>query len=258
MLLASWNVNSIRARHDRFLAWLAARQPDVACLQELKATEAQFPFEAVKAAGYDVAVYGQKTYNGVAILARAGMGLSDVSMGFEDGSDEGVARVIAATIAGLRVVNVYVPNGQTVGSEKWTYKLEWMERLRSYLRRRHSPSERLIVCGDWNVAPEERDVERPEQWSHSVLFHPEIRQSLQQVMGFGLLDTFRLHHQEGGFYSWWDYQALSFPKNDGLRLDLILGTKPVTAACTETSIDRQERKGKQPSDHAPVLATFAT
>src|SRR5687767_2272447 len=177
MLLASWNVNSVRARHDRFLAWLAARRPDVACLQELKATEAQFPFEAVKAAGYDVAVYGQKSYNGVAILARAGLGMSDVRLGFEDGSDEGVARVIAATVSGLRIVCLYVPNGQTVGSDKWVYKLEWIDRLRSYLDRRHSPSERLIVCGDWNVAPEERDVQRPEVWAPSVLFHPEARKA---------------------------------------------------------------------------------
>jgi exodeoxyribonuclease-3 len=254
MLLASWNINSIRAREERFFAWLSARQPDVLCLQELKATEEQFPFERVKAAGYSVAVFGQKTYNGVAILSRAPA--LDVRLGLDDGGDEMGARVISAMVGGLRVINVYVVNGQVVGSEKYAAKLEWMGRLRAYLDRRHRVSEPLVLCGDFNVAPEPRDVDRPEQWASSVLFHADARTALRRILDFGFEDTLRLHTQEAGLYSWWDYRKLSFPKNDGLRLDLILATPPAARLCTAASIDRNERKGVQPSDHAPVLATF--
>lgn len=254
MLLASWNINSIRARQERFLRWLSARHPDVLCLQELKCTETQFPFDAVKAAGYNVAVFGQRTYNGVAILSKTSP--EDIRLGLEDGGDELGARLMSAMVAGVRVINAYVVNGQVVGSEKYAAKLAWMRRLREYLDRRHRATEPLILCGDFNVAPEPRDVERPEVWASTVLFHPEVREALRHVVGFGLDDTFRLHHQEGGSYSWWDYRQLSFPRNDGLRLDLILATPPLARACAAASIDRDERKGKQPSDHAPVLATF--
>ena len=254
MLLASWNINSIRARHERFLRWLGERRPDVLCLQELKCTEEQFPFEDIKAAGYSVAVFGQKTYNGVAILSKTPP--EDVRLGLEDGEDELGARVISAVVAGVRVVNVYVVNGQVVGSEAYAKKLEWMRRLRAYLDRRHRVDESLVLCGDFNVAPEPRDVDRPDKWSSSVLFHPEVRESLRHIVAFGLQDTLRLHTQEAGLYSWWDYRKLSFPKNDGLRLDLILATPPIARRCTAASIERNERKGQQPSDHAPVLATF--
>ena len=254
MLLASWNINSIRARQERFLRWLGARKPDVLCLQELKATEAQFPFFEIKAAGYSVAVYGQKTYNGVAILAKTPP--EDVRLGLDDGGDEMGARVISAMVGGLRVINVYVVNGQVVGSEKYAAKLEWMRRLRGSLDRRYRASEPLVLCGDFNVAPEPRDVDRPEQWASSVLFHADARAALRTILDFGFEDTLRLHTQEAGLYSWWDYRKLSFPKNDGLRLDLILATPPAARLCTAASIDRNERKGVQPSDHAPVLATF--
>lgn len=236
------------------MRWLGERQPDVLCLQELKATEEQFPFEPIKAAGYEVAVFGQKTYNGVAILSK--QPVSDVRLGLEDGGDEHGARVISAVVGGVRVVNVYVVNGQVVGSEKWAAKLEWMKRLRAYLDRRHRAEEPLVLCGDFNVAPDERDVERPEKWAATVLFHPEARERLRDITAFGLEDTFRLHEPGAGFYSWWDYRKLSFPKNDGLRLDLILATAPAARACTGASIERNERKGQQASDHVPVLATF--
>jgi exodeoxyribonuclease-3 len=255
--LASWNVNSIRVRRERLLRWLDTNRPDVMCLQELKATEAQFPFDAVRAAGYDLAVAGQKGYNGVAILARAGLGLEDVRLGLDDGVEDPTARLISARVGGVRILSVYVPNGQVVGSDKYAYKLEWLRRLRDYVERHHRTSEPLVLCGDFNVAPEPRDVDRPKEWERSVLFHPDVRAALGEVTAWGLRDTFRLHHQEGGFYSWWDYRMLSFPKNDGLRLDLILATEPMASRCTEASIDRNERKGKLASDHAPVLATFA-
>jgi exodeoxyribonuclease-3 len=233
---------------------LNARQPDVLCLQELKCTEEQFPFDEVKAAGYRVAVFGQKTYNGVAILSKTP--LEDVRLGLEDGEDELGARLISAVVAGIRVVNVYVVNGQVVGSDKYAAKLTWMRRLRAYLDRRHQAAEPLVLCGDFNVAPEPRDVDRPEVWSSSVLFHPDVRDALRHIADFGLEDTLRQHTQEAGLYSWWDYRQLAFPKNDGLRLDIIYATPLLARKCTAASIDRNERKGQQPSDHAPVLATF--
>jgi exodeoxyribonuclease-3 len=254
MLLASWNVNSIRARRERLLAWLSARQPDVACLQELKCTESQFPFEEIRALGYEMAVHGQKTYNGVAILSR--LGLQDVAFGFGDGQEDGAARLVSATVAGVRVLSVYVPNGQTVGSEKYAGKLEWMRRFRAHLDARYRTTDLLAVCGDFNVAPDERDVQRPEFWSHTVLFHPEVRRALEVIVAWGLTDTFRQHEQGAGFYSWWDYRKLAFPKNDGLRLDLILASPPLARRCTAAAIERNERKGQTPSDHVPVVGTF--
>jgi exodeoxyribonuclease-3 len=254
VLLASWNINSIRAREERFFGWLAARSPDVLCLQELKCTEQQFPFDRVKALGYSVAVFGQKTYNGVAILSKAPP--ADVRLGLEDGGDEHGARVISAVVGGVRIVNVYVVNGQVVGSDKWVAKLEWMGRLRAYLDRRHEKDEPLVLCGDFNIAPDERDVERPEYWAKTVLFHPDGRAALERIVGFGLEDTFRRHEDKPGFYSWWDYRKLAFPKNDGLRLDMIYATAPLARRCSAAAIERNERKGRQPSDHVPVLATF--
>ena len=257
MKIASWNVNSIRVRRERLLRWMEANRPDVLCLQELKVTETQFPVDALRAAGYDVAVFGQKGYNGVAVLSRTGLGLEDVRMGLDDGVEDAAARLVSARVGTLRVITVYVPNGQVVGSDKYAYKLDWLRRLRAYLERHHRPSEPLVLCGDFNVAPEPRDVQFPKQWEKSVLFHVDVRAALRELMAWGLTDTFRIHHQEGGFYSWWDYRMLSFPKNDGLRLDLVLASAPVAASCTETSIDRNERKGKLASDHVPVLATLA-
>jgi exodeoxyribonuclease III len=229
----------------------------VVCLQELKCTDEQFPSDPVRALGYHPVLFGQKTYNGVAILARPGIALEDVRAGLDDEADDPSSRLLSARAGDTRIVTVYVPNGQVVGSEKYAYKLEWLRRLRVYLERHHRPSEPLILCGDFNVAPEPRDVDRPKEWERSVLFHPAVRAALREVTEWGLTDTFRLHHQEGGFYTWWDYRMLSFPKNDGLRLDLIFATPPLAARCTETSIDRNERKGKLASDHVPVLATFA-
>lgn len=255
MKIATWNVNSVRARADRLERWLASRQPDILCLQELKATEADVPLERIRAAGYEAAVHGQKTYNGVAILARTP--IADIERGFGDGGDEMQARLVAARVGGFRVVSVYVPNGQEVGSEKWAYKLEWLKRLRAWLDRRAGTSEPLVICGDFNVAPEARDVHDPAQWEPTTLFHPDARAALAAVTAWGLQDTFRLHHEEGGLYSWWDYRMLAFPKDNGLRIDHIFANAPAARLCTAASIDREERKGSQPSDHAPVIAEFS-
>jgi len=259
MKVATWNVNSVRARRERLLRWLTANQPDVLCLQEIKVTEAEFPSMELKALGYHAAVFGQKTYNGVAILSRQEP--LEVERGFGDGVDDPQARLIAARIPDVsgrdaRVVSVYVPNGREIGSDRWHYKLEWMRRLRAWLDRRASPADPLVVCGDFNVAPEARDVHDPKAWEPTVLFHPEARAALRQVCAWGLSDTLRLRHQEAGLYSWWDYRMLGFPKNHGLRIDLVLASEPLARRCVAASIDRQERKGQQPSDHVPVVAEF--
>jgi exodeoxyribonuclease III len=251
MKLTTWNVNSIRAREDRLLRWLAAAAPDVVCVQELKVAEAAFPFEKLRAVGYHAAVNGQRTYNGVAVLSRAEP--LEVERGFGDGGDDLQARLVACRVGGLRVVSVYVPNGGEVGSDKWAYKLEWLRRLRAFLDRRFKKSDLVAVCGDMNVAPEARDVYDPPAWEQSVLFHPEARAALESVRAWGLVDGFRLHHQAPGLYTWWDYRMLAFPKGRGLRIDHVLLSEPLAAKCTSAHIDRNERKGKQPSDHAPVV-----
>ncbi|MHB8878858.1 MAG: exodeoxyribonuclease III [Myxococcaceae bacterium] len=254
MKIATWNVNSIRARLPRVLGWLGTAQPDVLCVQELKCVDGAFPFEELEAAGYRAAVFGQKTYNGVAILARGE--LSGVVRGLEDGVDDPQARVVAATVGGVRVVSVYAPNGQSVGSEAYGYKLEFYRRLRGYLDRLHRPDEQLVVCGDFNVAPEPRDVHDPAKWEGQVLYSLPEREAHATLCAFGLVDTFRKHHEEAGRYSWWDYRMLGFPKNLGLRIDHVLATAPLAGLCTSAEIDREARKGPQPSDHAPVGAEF--
>ena len=253
MKLATWNVNSIRAREARALRWLEATAPDVVCLQEVKVTNEAFPFEALRAAGDEAAVHGPKTYNGVAILAREGLAVEDVERGFDDDGDDTQARLICARVAGIHVASAYVPNGAEVGSDKWAYKLEWLKRLRAWLDRRFEKNAPLALCGDFNVAPEDRDVSDPPKWATTVLCHPEVRQALEAVRGWGLEDSFRLHHDEAGFFSWWDYRMLAFPKNRGLRIDHIDLSEPLVGRCTGALIDRNERKGKQPSDHAPVI-----
>jgi exodeoxyribonuclease-3 len=252
--IATWNVNSVRSRLERLLSWLAKVEPDIVCLQELKVTDDAFPLEPIRDAGYHAAVCGQKTYNGVAILARAEP--ANVERGLGDDVDDPQARLVAADVAGVRVISAYVPNGQVVGLEKYTYKLDWLRRLKEYLEQRFQPSEPLVLCGDFNVAPDDRDVANPEKWAGSVLCHQTVRDALEDVRSWGLTDVFRQHHPEGGIYSWWDYRMLGFPKNDGLRIDHIFATKPLAGRCTGAQVDRDERKGQKPSDHAPVIATF--
>jgi exodeoxyribonuclease-3 len=170
-----------------------------------------------------------------------------------DDVDDPQARVIAAEVAGLCVVSVYVPNGGAMGSDKYAYKLQWLERFMGYLDRHYTPQAQLLVCGDLNIAPDERDVARPEEWNDTVLCSVEVREAFQKLLGWGLTDCFRLHHEDPGLYSWWDYRQLGFPKNNGLRIDHVLATESVAKRCTGSSIDRDERKGKSPSDHAPVI-----
>jgi exodeoxyribonuclease-3 len=254
MKIATWNVNSVRARLDRLLAWLGRTQPDVVCLQELKTREEAFPYEAIKEAGYHAAVFGQKTYNGVAILSR--IEPQNVWRGMDDGPEDPQARFLAAQIGEIQVLSAYVPNGQMVGSEQYAYKLDWLRRLRAFLTRHFTPEMPLVLCGDFNVARDERDVADPAAWEETVLYHPTSRTALEELLSWGLVDIHRQQHPEGRLYSWWDYRMLAFPKNDGLRLDYIFTTPSLANSCTSAEIDRQERKGEKPSDHAPVVAVF--
>jgi exodeoxyribonuclease-3 len=252
--VTTWNVNSIKARLERAMAWLEKAEPDILCLQELKVRDEDFPEAEIAEAGYHAAVHGQRTYNGVAILSRSE--IRGVVNGMQDEVDDPQARIISAETFGINVVSVYVPNGQEVGSEKWNYKLDWMTRLRDYLKRRFGPGDRVLVCGDYNVAPEDRDVANPDRWSESVLCHPDGREHLRTLFDLGYRDTVRLHNDGDGPYSWWDYRRLAFPKGDGLRIDHILASEPLADCCRAAYVDRDERKGKKPSDHAPVLAEF--
>jgi len=255
LTVATYNVNSIRARLDRVLAWLGRSAFDVVCLQELKVSGNEFPRDAFEAGGWHCAVHGQRTYNGVAILSRKPLGR--VSAGLGDGVADQEARLLSADVAGARIVSVYVPNGQTVGSPKWEYKLLWLGRLRRWLERTASPSQPLVLAGDFNVAPEDRDVARPDEWRDSVLCHAEARAGFRAIIEWGLVDTIRQHHHGDGPYTWWDYRMLGFPKNNGLRIDHVLVTRDLATRSREAYVVRDERKGKQPSDHAPVVAVLA-
>ena len=255
MRVATWNVNSVKARRERLLRWLERHTPDVLCLQELKGTDDKFPMDDVRGLGYAAAVFGQKTYNGVAIIARQEP--QDVHRGFADGVDDPQARFISAKVGGQRIICAYVPNGREVGSEAYAYKLQWFERLREYLAQHHNPGEELILCGDFNCAPRDCDVARPDEWRDTVLTHSDVRAALRDLVAWGLVDTFSKLHEEGGVYSWWDYRQLGFPKGNGLRIDQLYATEPLARRCSEAWIDREERKGKLPSDHAPVVAEFA-
>jgi exodeoxyribonuclease III len=250
--IATWNLNSIRAREARLLDWLSRVAPDVVCLQETKVTEQQFPFEAIKERGYHAAVYGQKTYNGVALLARDPV--EDVTVGFGDDADDPQARCISGLIHGIRFISVYVPNGESVGSAKYVYKQEWLSRLFKYLDRIRKPETPLMISGDFNIAPHEDDVANVEEWQGTVLFNPQMTAVMQELLSWGLQDVFRIHQKDPGLYSWWDYRQLAFPKNQGLRIDHILATPELASRTTAAMVDRNERKGSKPSDHAPVIA----
>ena len=252
MRIASWNINSLRRRQDRLFAWLEATKPDVVCLQETKCTDDQFPVLALKAVGYHSAYHGEKSYNGVAILAKAE--LKDVRPSLCDEVADPQARVIAATVGTVRVYSVYAPNGQAVGSPAYEYKLKWYARLRDCLLQEKAAE--LAICGDFNVAPEDVDVHDPNLWRGAIMCSDGERTAFRQLCENGFQDTLRLHHKEGGLFSWWDYRMLSFPKNRGLRIDAILAGKALAKKCIDAGIDRDMRKGKEPSDHAPVWAEF--
>jgi exodeoxyribonuclease-3 len=252
--LATWNLNSIRMRIPRLLAWLEKEKPDVLCLQETKVEDAGFPRAEIEKLGYQIEIFGQRSYNGVAILST--QPLENVTREFGDGQDDGDARVIAATTHGIRVVCLYVPNGQELTSDKYPYKLAWLGRLRAYLDRTAKPSDPLVVCGDMNVTPDDRDVWSPEKWKDQIHCSAPERAALATMMEFGLVDLFRVKYPETRAWSWWDYRGVSFFKDQGLRIDVIFGTQPIADRTSSVVIDRNARKGQDASDHAPVIATI--
>ncbi len=255
MRVATWNVNSLKVRLPQVLEWLKSRQPDVLCLQETKLEDFKFPVEDFRAAGYAVQFSGQKTYNGVAIISKAPA--SAVQMGVPDFNDP-QKRVLAATIEGIRVVCLYVPNGQTVESEKYRYKLDWLGRTRQWLTGELAANERLVVVGDFNVAPDERDVHDPAAWEGQVLVSAPERQAFQDVLAVGLKDSFRLFEQPPQSFTWWDYRMNAFRRKMGLRIDHVLLSGRLAQGCSACTIDLEPRRNERPSDHAPVTAEFAT
>lgn len=253
MKLATWNVNSLNIRLPQLIDWLKDHQPDAMVLQETKLTDDKFPHEAIRELGFHVHWHGQKTYNGVALLSRTAA--ADVQRNIP-GHDDEAARVIAGTVEGLRIVGAYVPNGQAVGSDKFAYKMKWLNAFRAWLTDELARHPNLVVMGDFNITPADIDVHDPVKWKGQILCTDEERGHLQALCGLGLVDSFRLFDQPPKSFSWWDYRMLGFQKGHGLRIDLILvsdALRPRVSACT---IDRAQRKKEKASDHAPVVVTL--
>ncbi|HRJ51919.1 MAG TPA: exodeoxyribonuclease III [Candidatus Thiothrix moscowensis] len=253
MKIATWNVNSLRVRLPHVLQWLAAAQPDVLAIQETKTVDEQFPLAEIEAAGYQAVFAGQKTYNGVAILSKSPATeiVTDIP-----GLDDPQRRILAATIDGIRVVDLYVVNGSEVGSDKYAYKLDWLAKVTAWLQQQAVQYPKLVVLGDFNIAPEDRDVHDPAAWAGQILCSAPERTALQAIQALGLSDVFRQFEQAENSFSWWDYRAAGFRRNLGLRIDLILASQTLADACTSCVIDREPRTWEKPSDHTPVIAEF--
>jgi exodeoxyribonuclease III len=250
MKIASWNVNSLNVRLPHLLEWLKIGQPDVLVLQETKQEDHKFPQAEIEAAGYHVLFDGQKTYNGVAILSKTD--ITDVQKGIPGFADE-QKRALAATINGVRIIDLYVVNGQSVGSEKYDYKLRWFEAMHNWVQDELTRHPKLVVLGDFNIAPDERDVHDPVLWNEdSILTSTQERAVLQRLLGLGLHDSFRLHSDEAGVFSWWDYRMAGFRRNLGLRIDLVLVSDALKEQAKASGIEREPRTWERPSDHAPV------
>ena len=254
MKIATWNVNSLRVRLPHLLDWLAQHSPDAMCLQETKCDEATFPAAEIQAAGYCSLHHGQRTYNGVALLTRKSA--VERCRGIPEFPDE-QSRVVAGDVDGVRVVSVYVPNGQSVGSEKYGYKLRWLEALAAWLAAELAAHPRLAVLGDFNIAPEDRDVHDPAAWAGQVLFSEPERAALRALFALGFVDAFRLFEQPERSFTWWDYRMMAFRRKMGLRIDHVLLSPALASACTACTIDLGPRRLERPSDHAPVVCELA-
>ena len=254
MKIASWNVNSLNVRLPHVEQWLADATPDVLVLQETKQEDYKFPREALETAGYQVAFAGQKTYNGVAILAK--QPISDVVTDIE-GLDDPQRRILIGTVGDIRVVNLYVVNGQSVGSEKYAYKLDWLGKVTAHIAKELESHPNLVVLGDFNIAPDDRDVHDPIAWKDGILCSAPERDALRAMLALGLHDTFRMFHDDGGHYSWWDYRQAAFRRDMGLRIDLILASNALKARCVAATIERTPRTWERASDHAPVTLELA-
>ena len=253
MKLATWNVNSLAVRLPQLLDWLGAHQPDVMVLQETKLTDDKFPQAAIEAAGWQAQWFGQKTYNGVALLSKTPA--HDVLRNIP-GFDDPLARVLSATVQGVRVVGAYVPNGQAPGTDKFEYKMQWLRGLRDWLEGELARHPKLVLMGDFNIAPDDRDVYDPVAWAGQIHCTDEEREHLRKLVGLGLVDAFRLFEQPPKSWSWWDYRQLAFRRNQGLRIDLILVSAALQSSVQACTIDKAPRKNERPSDHAPVLLTL--
>ena len=253
MKIATWNVNSLKVRLPHVLEWLGAHEPDVLVLQEIKQVTDAFPAGELAAAGYQSVASGQKTYNGVAVIAKETPAdpVTDFP-GFEDPQ----RRILASTINGVRIVDLYIPNGSEVGSEKYAYKLSWLAALNDYLKDELTRHEKLVVLGDFNIAPADEDVHNAEKWGEAILCSPKERAALKGLIDLGLSDVFRQFEQAEKTFSWWDYRAAGFRRNAGLRIDLILATETLSKNCTASYVDKEPRGWERPSDHAPVVAEF--
>lgn len=253
MKIATWNVNSLKVRLPQVLQWLGENSVDILCLQETKTIDEKFPAAEIEAAGYHVVFSGQKTYNGVAILSKHP--ISDVVKN-NPHFDDAQQRIIAATIEGVRVVCAYVPNGQSLDSDKYQYKLAWLDALHHWLEQECHAHEKIAVLGDYNIAPEDRDVHDPAAWEGQVLVSAPERAALQRLIDLKLKDAFRLFEQPEKLFSWWDYRQMAFRRNMGMRIDHILLSEALAAHCSACVIDKVPRKWEQPSDHTPVVATI--
>lgn len=254
MKIATWNVNSLRVRLPQLLSWLALAQPDVVALQETKVTDADFPESALRDAGYLAAFSGQKTYNGVAVLSR--WPLQDIVTDPPNLIDP-QRRVLAVTTGAIRIVDLYVPNGSEVGSDKYAYKLDWLEKIADYLAEQLKVHADLVVLGDFNIAPEDRDVHDPDAWREKVLCSSAERRAFSRLLDLGLVDAFRSIEQSDGLYTWWDYRAAAFRRNLGLRIDHLLVSRPLSERVADCRIDLAPRKLERPSDHTPVWLSIA-
>ncbi|MCX7620124.1 MAG: exodeoxyribonuclease III [Acidimicrobiales bacterium] len=253
--VATWNVNSLKARLGRVEEWLATVEPDVCCLQETKLSDDAFPAMTFQAMGYESVHVGQGRWNGVAILSR--LPISDVVTGFGPGIEsDPEARLLWARCGPIRVASLYAPNGRSLDSEHYEYKLSWYERLLEALHRHENADDALVLCGDFNIAPDDRDVYDPDEFVGSTHVSEPERAVFRRLLEWGLVDVFREHYDAPGLFSWWDYRAGNFHKGKGMRIDLVLASRPVAERSTAVLIDRNARKGKQPSDHAPVVADF--
>lgn len=254
MKIASWNVNSLRVRLPQVLDWLQDNDADILALQETKMTDEQFPEIDIRDAGYHVSFSGQKTYNGVAIISKQPQ--SDVVKDIQTLEDP-QRRILAATVNDVRLLNLYVVNGQEVGSEKYAWKLEWLDKVTAFIEQELARFDKFVVVGDFNIAPDDEDTWDPEVWRDRILCSEPEREALQKIIHMGLADTFRLFEQPPDIFSWWDYRAAGFRRNHGLRIDLILASQSMQAMCTASYIDKTPRKLERPSDHAPVVAEFS-
>ncbi len=255
MLVATWNVNSVLARMPVLTRWLDLVKPDVLCMQETKCTDDKFPALIFQERGYHCQLFGQQTYNGMAILTRDSCDI--VRRGYPGDDETAQSRLLATQAGGIDVVTVYIPNGQAVGSEKYAFKLDWMRRLGEFFNSHYDPKTPVLLCGDFNVAPEERDVHDVRLWQGRIMFSEGERAALQSIKDWGFTDAFRLHTEATGHYTWWDYRAGAFRRNLGLRIDHIWISDPLVARTTRTWIDTEPRKWEKPSDHAPVITEIS-